>query len=707
MGVVAKKNPRTDPDDSVSEEIDELEIDRREDLADDEDVASALEELYYEIRRGFEEQWNRSNEQQDFWDIYNCKLGERQYYSGNSKIFLPIVHNAVNARRTRFVNQIFPVSGRNVEVTSQNSDIPHEEMALAEHYIRRAKLRTEVIPALMVNGDIEGQYTIYVSWQKNKRYVTWRTPDPVNEIEILAEEPEPYQHEEIDDAGPHVEVLSDSDVLVLPHTADSIETALRMGGSVTVLRRWSKAKIKEEIADGGIDETKGEALLEEMREDKAVSPDKTKEMVSAAGIKTLAGGSKFALVYETWTLLTINGERRLCIVKYGGDRLILSAKRNPYWNDRCPAISAPVDKLQGAFKGISKVKPCAEAQYYANDAVNEAADSSLFALMPIVMTDPNRNPRVGSMVLSLAAVWEVDPKSTQFAQFPELWKQGFEIVSACKAEVAQALSVSPAAITMGGSSKMKQSQADIAREQQIDILTTADAVTVIEDAILSPLVNWFIELDHQFREDDLMIPQFGELGRKAQMEIIPPLQMGNAYYFRWFGVEAARTAQQIQQQIAMVNVLRGIPPQQYEGRRLNLVPVISQLVENTFGPRLAPLVFEDMAAQMPVPVDMENQLLANGFKLAVHQLDDDTQHIQMHAQLLQMEGMGNANKIRQHIFEHVQAQQRKQMQMQQAAMAAAQPPGLPGAPGGAGPGVAGSPRPGAMPGQPRFQGPPG
>ena len=660
--------------------------------------------MYHEIKKGFEEQWDRANEQMDFWEIYNCKLGAHQYYSGNSKIFLPIVHNAVNARRTRFVNQIFPVSGRNVEVTTQNSDIPHAEMALAEHYIRRAKLRTEIVPALMINGDVEGHYNLYVSWQKDRRYVTWRTPDPVNELEVLADEEnaEPYQHEEFDDAGPHVEVLSDGDVLVLPHTADSIQTALRMGGSVTVLRRWSKAKIKEEIADGDIDEEKGEALLEEMTAEKAITPDKAKDMVSAAGIKTQAGGSKFALVYETWTLLTIDGERRLCLVKYGGEKIVLSAKRNPYWNDRCPVISAPVDKLQGAFKGISKVKPCAEAQYYANDAVNEAADSSLFALMPIVMTDPNRNPLVGSMVLSLAAVWQVDPKSTQFAQFPELWKQGFDIVGACKAEIAQALSVSPAAITMGGATKQKQSQADVAREQQIDILTTADAVTVIENAILSPLVNWFVELDHQFREDDLMVPEFGELGRKAQMEIIPPIQMGKAYHFRWFGVEAARTAQQIQQQIAMVNVLRGIPPQQYEGRRLNLVPVISQLVENTFGPRLAPLVFEDTASQMPVPIDMENQLLANGFQLAVHPQDDDQQHIQMHGQLLQMEGMGNANKIRTHIFEHVQAVQRKQVQQQQAMMAAQQP-GLVGAPGGAGPGIAGTPRPGAMPGQPRFQ----
>jgi hypothetical protein len=34
-------------------------------------------------------------------------------------------------------------------------------------------------------------------------------------------------------------------------------------------------------------------------------------------------------------------------------------------------------------------------------------------------------------------------------------------------------------------------------------------------------------------------------------------------------------------------------------------------------------------------------------------------------------------------------------------------PGVPGAPGGAGPGMAGTPRIGAQPQQPRMQGPPG
>lgn len=708
---MARKNPRIDaPGDD--DDIDLFEdVDRTENLADRDELRESLEDLYKEIEQGFSDQRQRSDEQLDFWDIFNCKLGEYQYYSGNSRIFLPVVHNAVNARVTRFVNQMFPVSGRNVEVTTVDGTIPHAEMSLVEYYVRRAQLRTKVMPALMRNGDIEGQYTVYVSWQGTKRYVTWRTPDatnPVEEIVAAAEDLGPLMFGVFEDAGPHVEVIADADLLVLPYTADSIDEALTMGGSVTVLRRWSKAKLKRMLKNEEIDEEAGEALLKAMSEKKESIVNKPKEMASAAGYKSGSNGKPgHALVYETWTMLTVDDERRLCVVYFAGDKLVLAAKRNPYWNDRCPVLSVPVDKVQGSFKGISKIKPCAQVQYYANDAVNEAADSSMFALMPIVLTDPEKNPRVGSMVLSLGAVWEVDPNSTKFASMPELWKQGFEIVSACKAEIAQTLSVSPAAITQGGAIKSKQSQAEVAREQQVDILTTADAVTVAEEGILSPLANRFVELDHQFRDDDLLIPEFGEMGRRARMETIEPIQYGKKYHFRWFGVEAARTSQQIQQQIAMVNVLRGIPPQQYEGRRLNLVPVIAQLVENTFGPRLAPLVFEDMTAQMPIPVEQENQLLLHGFEPPVHQMDDDQQHIQMHMMLLQQPGAGNATKVRKHVMEHVQSAQRKQAAMMQAQQMQGGAPGLVGAPGGAGPGMAGTPRPGAMPGQPRMQGPPG
>jgi hypothetical protein len=293
------------------------------------------------------------------------------------------------------------------------------------------------------------------------------------------------------------------------------------------------------------------------------------------------------------------------------------------------------------------------------------------------------------MIMSLAAVWETSPNDTQFMQLPPLWKDALEIVATCKNEIFQSLSVNPSMITQG-SGKQKKNQAEIAKEQDVDLLSTAAAVSVIEEGILTPMLARFLELDHQYRVDEMIVMSHGEMGQRAVLERIPPHQWDRAYSFKWFGVEAARSAQQMQQQIAATNVLRGIPPQQYPGYKLNLVPLISQMVENTFGPRLAPKIFEKIEDQLPVPAEQENMLLAQGFEIEVHEMDNDQQHLQAHMQLLQSgQSTGSPKKIQAHMMKHVQQLQKKmaQMQMQQQGGPQGGPQGQPGVPGGGGPWV--------------------
>src|SRR6516162_965530 len=709
--------------DIVADEIEDEArgVPRRADISKRPKVKDELLEVFKKVEEGYRDQWNRSNDNQDYWDIYNCVLTSKQFYVGNSKIFVPIVHNAVNARKTRFTNQIFPQAGRYVEVTSTDGTRPDALASLLEHYVRKAKLRTKVMPALCKAGDIEGQYNVYVSWCERKRHVTWRA---AVQPEMMEGMPNPamapimdIRHEEVEAAHPEVEVIADSDILVMPITADDIDEALEEGGSVTIIRRWGKAKLERMIDEGAIRKDEGEAMMEAMsKKSRPEDVDTSKTHADAAGIKG-HGGRRYALVYETFTKLKIKGERLLCQAFYGGEQRILGARRNPLWSDRVPLLSVPVEKVGGIFKGRSKVADCADLQYGANDAVNLAWDSAGYSMLPIVMTDPERNPRIGTMIMSMAAVWETSPKDTQVVSFPQLWQHGFEMVSACKAEVSQTLAVSPAAITQGTptAQRGKTNQAQVAQEQQVDILNTADSVTVLEEGILTPMLTLFVELDHQHRDQDITIRSFGEMGLRAAMEAIPPVQMDRRYQFRWFGVEAARSAQQIQQGIAAMNVIRGIPPQQLGGYQINLVPIITQLTENTFGPRLAPLIFVKPEETLPVPAQQENMLLAEGFEVPTHPMDDDQSHIQMHAvlmQQIQMSGEGkNLKKIQVHIWKHMQqAQAKQQAQMQQ--QQAMQQQGQPGIPGGQiggqqQPGVAGAPRIGAQPGAPRSQGPPG
>lgn len=663
-------------------------------------IRKKLLSLYAEIEKGFRDQRERADRSLDHWDAFNLKLGDKQFYSGNSKIYLPFMRDAIDARKTRFVNQMFPQSQRFVEVITQDGELPHATMSLLEHYVRWNHLRTRVVRPLMVNGDLEGQYSIYVGWRSVDRYVGSKVQKPVSvdglsypELGATAD----FEEEKISDFGPWAEVISDADLLVLPVVADTLDDALEQGGSVTIMRRWSKTALKKMLEDKDIVRDVGDGLISDMGKIDSAGADKpnvSKKVAEAAGIK---GSGKFVLGYETWIKLKVDDKLRLCRVYYGGESTILGCKLCPYWCDRVPVISGSVEKVTGVFKGRAPAADVLDMQILANDTINEGADTAHFSAMPIIMTDPEKNPRINNMVLGLAAVWETSPNDTKFAQFPELWRSAFERASELKQQMFQTLGVNPSMIP-NSKGKQKSNQAEIANEQQVDLLTTADSVTVIEEQILSPMLQRFADYDHQFRDENIMIRTFGPLGHDSAMQDVPPEQSGRRYSFRWYGVEAARNAAQMQQQIAGINVIKGIPPQLYPGFKLNLAPMLVQMAENLFGPRLAPKIFAPLSEPSVDPMT-ENDMLAHGFEVQTHPGDDDPTHMQAH--MIVMQQGDPHGTIRKHLGLH-QAQMMGKAEAQQAQMK--------GAPSGGGQGSQGGqpPSSGAQPGQPsNMRQPPG
>lgn len=691
---------------------------RDQELVNDKKVRAQLDDKYQAVKVGFDDQKERTDTILDYWDMYNCKLGSKQAYAGNNQLFVPLIHDAIRARVTRFVNQMFPRSERTVDAVSSDGSSPQGLCALLEHYIRKAMLRTQVMPALMACGDIEGQYTVYVDWSKMVRWVTTRSERPMplegTDLGDPDEDEGVLTEEEVIDSFPKVEVISDADFCVVPATVDSIDEALSCGGSATRILRWSKAKIERMLDEEEIDKEAAEALLAQMgSEDEQMQRESVgRAQTDAAGIHRSGGEIEFACIYETWTVLKLEEGHRLCRVWFGGDDNFLSVKRNPYWSDLLPIVSVPVEKVHGSFKGKPKVGPCADFQIAANDAINEGMDSAAFALMPIIMTDPEKNPRVGSMILSLAAIWETSPNDTQFAQFPQMWKDAFEIVNNAKQQVFQTLSINPAQITQGNPYR-KPTQAEIAAEQQVDVLTTADAVTTVEGGILTPIITRMVAMDQQFRDKETTVQAYGEMGVRADMEVIPPLAFDKHWQFRWFGVEAARSAQQIQQQISAINVVRTIPPALYQGWRLDLAPAITHLMEAAFGPYLAPQVWKNMRSSLSQEPEAENEIMATGLDMPVHPLDDHEKHLAAHIKALMAEHQEKgpnadpSGALRVHILQHQQMMAQQQQQAVQQMMGPGG--GAPGQEQASGPpsGSPGQPRPGAQVGSPRSQGPAG
>ena len=100
--------------------------------------------------------------------------------------------------------------------------------------------------------------------------------------------------------------------MILPVTSDSIDQAIAVGGSVTIMRRWTKAVIKKMKEDSEIIGDIADTMMKEMSQKRPTpnNKDTKKEMADAAGIKT-GGGDKHYLVYETWANLKVDGEWRL------------------------------------------------------------------------------------------------------------------------------------------------------------------------------------------------------------------------------------------------------------------------------------------------------------------------------------------------------------------------------------------------------------
>jgi len=230
-------------------------------------------------------------------------------------------------------------------------------------------------------------------------------------------------------------------------------------------------------------------------------------------------------------------------------------------------------------------------------------------------------------------------------------------------------------------------------QQQESSVPILDHAERFEEEILTPLLERMFEYDCQFRDEEITILTMGEIGVKAQMQKIPPNQWGNRYFFQWVGTQYVQNMQRMQQQISTMNVLRGIPPQQLNGRKLDIAPILEILTDNVFGSEMSGRILIDDRNKFTIGPETENEMMINGIPIEVHEADNDVEHLQEHHTAGEKSG-DPAGLIRNHMQAHMQQLQKKR-QMAQAAM---QPqPGQPGVPGGGAPGVAGTPRPGAQP----------
>ncbi len=671
------------------------------------EVHETLRDVYDRCHEGYQNQQERANDIASYWRMWNCELDDGSVYKGRNRLYAPFAYEAIQARATRFVNQLFPMSDRHIEAASEDGTIPRAQISLCEHYVTETDLREQAY-ALSISGDIEGQYNVYVDWSVGNRRTVSRAEKPVktpDDNEVPGEKVVDLTEEDKATGGPTLEILSDRDVCILPATAPSVDAALSAGGCVTILRRWGKRQLQQMMKKGTLDKAQTKQVIHDIeyyKDDSNTTKDPAKVNLSAAGIKK-DGRGKYALVYEIWTELEVEpDEYRLCQVFMVSNYKVLMARRNPYWSDQCPLLSAPVKRTFGSAKGVSLLKAAAKLQWFANDVLNEMADGANYSLLPITRRDPAY--ATSPLILAPGAVWNVPPAAADFVTFDPTWSQGMEILSSLKTEIFQVLSVNPSMVTQA--TKKKLNQAEVQQEQQIDILTTGDSTRVLKDAIFNPMVNLWMDLDYQFRDYDVTIREYGEMGQRAELESVPPFELRRKTVFFWIGDEIVKGMQALQQKIGLFNLIMKIPPQLMPHFQLDLEPIICDIVETGFGARIARLCLKDTRSLISVDPHRENELMHMGHYIVVHPMDNAEEHLPVHEQDVKENGDPRM-LITAHILDHkIALQAQKQQQMQ--------PPGQPGqpqpgggAPQGAPPG-GGNTQPGAIPapGRPAQQ-PPG
>ena len=718
-----KKAERSDPpaegDHAESSRGLSREEDSLENWADKPDSEAYMEaaKLYSKIQKCYDNKDTQTDRIEEYWDIYNAQPDENAQYVGNSTCYIPEVRNCVNARAKRALKQLFPANQKHVDAVGSDPTPPYPILSLLEHYIRSTRLKNTV-RADLIAGDVTGQWNLYVDWTKSYRQITKvvRKPpilenvqNPGVQIEDIEEGPEELEDEEIITEGPDIVPFATEDLAVYPPTVNDIEKSV----ASSIRLRMSKEKIQQMIDEGVFVGTDAEELVEQLGSNSAGREKNTppKARSNEAGVRT-EGTYKYALIYEVATNLPLGKDKKAkspAYVYFAGENIILGIIRNPQWSGKRPTLSASLEEITGSFFGISKIEPVKYLQWNLNDYWNMGQDSAQYSLLPVIMTDPLKQPNYQTMVMGLAAVWLADPNSTKAMSFPALWKDAVMLCGSLKAEIRESMEVDDA--MLGKMPTGRKNSAQIGAMTSAQQTNTTDHAERYEEMMLNPLIERIVELDQQFRTESLTIVQQGDLGVRAKMTVIEPQQFDERYFFRWSGTDYAMGLQRMQQMIAWMNVLRGIPPNLMNGRKLDITPILEFGTDQIFGPEIAPRILIDERNLYTVGPDDENVMLHNGIAVDVHPSDPDPEHIKSHQMAAMFTG-DPTGLYRAHIAKHMMQLNAKRQQQMGQIQQQQRPPGLPGSPGGAGPGLPGQPapgqpRPGAQPGMPRPQGPAG
>ena len=103
----------------------------------DADCYQKASDLYEKIQKCFDNKSEQNEKIEEYWNVHAGTPDDNAQYIGNSRCYIPVVRDAIQARVKRSLSQLFPANNKNVEAVGPTGESPKPVMALLEHYIRK------------------------------------------------------------------------------------------------------------------------------------------------------------------------------------------------------------------------------------------------------------------------------------------------------------------------------------------------------------------------------------------------------------------------------------------------------------------------------------------------------------------------------------------------------------------------------------------
>ena len=540
------------------------------------------------IKKLFEDKFKANANISRYWRIFNADRDVNHTYTGISQSYTPEVRAATSIICENVMASLFSDILKHVTVTSfEDAAVNNDITSLMEHYIKTSNLEAMCF-SILKSGVVTGQVCAKVEWFVDKvksNGTAIEFDDVTGESSIVdAEVVNVVQR-------PMLREIMVEDLVVYPATSSSINNA-----QIVCHRDYIHLEqLKEMIKTNHINNVNiSDAERVYKNNSQIISSNEFAHILNRIkdnGMTEVSIGDVMPLYVEYFKC-----DGWSYIAYWTDSGVLLGIVKNPLDSKKIPIISYALEMTEGSFFGTSKYSTVDTLQYQLNDNTDKLQDFFHFNLYPVTKVDPTACPYYATLTYSPGVVWPVPPNA--ISQDPPTYVDSNLIVSIqqAKQEIKEKMGITE--LLAGTATQGRKTNALIGALERTGNTTVAGYSRKFELNFLTPLMQMWFELDCQYRDESITAVNLGSTGVLSSLKDISVFDTPDKFIIEWSGLNNASTMQRIQQQIAAVNVLQGIPPQLYAGYRLNLIPLIQNMVDSAFGVTQGAQVFINLEAEM-------------------------------------------------------------------------------------------------------------